>query len=88
MTAPTSGPRPSAAERRREGAATTVASSPGWGDPGRKREERKEKEKEGQRAGGEGNGPAGQNEEGRGGKSISFFFFLQIKFPNSFPNDF
>ena len=55
-------------ERKREGATATVASSPDWADPGRKREERKEKEKEGQRVGGEGNGPAGQNEEGRGEK--------------------
>ena len=87
MTAPTSGPRSSATERRREGAAATVASSPGWASPGRKREERKEKEKEGQRAGGEGNGPAGQNEEGRGRERISFSF-SKSNFPISFPNDF
>ena len=87
MTAPTSRPRPSAVERRREGAAAMVASSPGWAGPGRKREERKEKEKEGQRAGGEGNGQQAETEEGRGGKGIPFYFFepiFQIRFQRVF----
>ena len=58
--------------------------SPEWAGPGREREEGEGREV---------SGPAGEmgqqveNEEGRG-REKNFLFFFQIKFPNSFPNDF
>ena len=55
-----------------------------WADPGRKREEGEGREASG--SAGE-MGQQAESEEGRG-REKNFLFFFQIKFPNSFPNDF
>ena len=93
----TRGPERAATEAQGRGAAAAVASRaglawrqwfrPNWAGLGRKRGKGRRRAGGQSKLGQRENGQQAKTKEGRGEK-MNFLFFFQIKFPNSFPNDF